>query len=79
VLLKRASELEAVDAKMRGLLRAPQLEKIVASIPDSWLPEDSGFDNREAQRDAYLRFFALRAENSGNFLAEALRGRSSHL
>ncbi|HEY2684263.1 MAG TPA: HipA family kinase [Steroidobacteraceae bacterium] len=79
VLLKRASELEAVDAKMRGLLRAPQLEKIVASIPDSWLPDDSGFDNREAQRDAYLKFFTLRAENSGNFLAEALRGRSSHL
>jgi hypothetical protein len=79
VLLKRASALEAVDVKMRSLLRETELERIVDSIPDSWLPADSGFENREAQRAAYLRFFTLRAENSGNFLAEALRGRSSHL
>jgi hypothetical protein len=79
VLLKRAGALESVDAKMRGLLQEPALKEIVASIPDGWLQGDSGFEDHGAQRDAYLRFLTLRAENSVIFLAEALRARSSHL
>ena len=79
VLLKRAAALEAVDAGMKALLSDEQLEKIVATVPDAWLQADAGFESVAAHRDAYLKFFSLRAKNSRTFLAEALNARSSHV
>jgi hypothetical protein len=79
VLLKYATALVEVDARMSSLLDVKRFADIVQLIPDSWLPEDPGFIDKSAQRDAYLRFFTLRLQASDVFLQEAIRARSSYL
>jgi hypothetical protein len=79
VLLKYASALEDVDARMASQLTAEKLANIVQWIPESWLAEDSGFPSKGAQREAYLRYFVRRMQFSGVFVQEAIRARSSHL
>jgi len=79
VLLKSASALLEVDARMGAVLTADNLADIVGSIPDSWLPDDSGFAGKRAQREAYLEFFIRRVQGSQVFVQEAIRARTSHL
>jgi hypothetical protein len=79
VLLKYASTLADVDAQMASLLTADKLATIVRWIPDSWLPDDSGFAGKNAQREAYLNYFVLRMQSSAVFVQEAIRARSLHL
>jgi hypothetical protein len=79
VLLKYASALADVDARMASLLTADKLSSIVQLIPDSWLSAESEFADKAAQREAYLNFFILRMRSSGVFVQEAIRARSSHL
>jgi hypothetical protein len=79
VLLKYASCLEAVDAEMTALLTPDALSSVVDWIPESWIPEDSGFDGKSAQREAYLNFFLERRKSSAIFVGEALRARHAHL
>jgi hypothetical protein len=79
VLLKYASALAEVDARMALQLTADQLSGIVELIPDSWLAEDPGFASRAAQREAYLDYFVRRMQSSDVFVQEAIRARSSHL
>ena len=45
----------------------------------AWLPDDSGFAGKTAQREAYLNYFLLRIRSSDVFVQEAIRARSSHL
>jgi HipA-like kinase len=78
-LLKYASDLADVDAQMASLLTAERLADIVQLIPDSWLPDDPGFADTAAQREAYLNFFVRRMQLSDVFVQEAIRARSSHL
>lgn len=79
VLLKYASDLAETDAQMATLITADKLARIVQLVPDSWLPDDPGFAGKEAQRAAYLNFFAVRLQSSAVFVQEAIRARSSHL
>ncbi len=79
VLLRAATELSAVDARMRTRLSPARLNAIVALIPDEWLPDDPGFAGKPAQREAYRRFFASRLGASHVFVEEALRARSIYL
>jgi hypothetical protein len=79
VLLKYASALAEVDARMALQLTADQLSGIVELIPDSWLAEDPGFASRAAQREAYLDYFVRRMQSSEVFVQEAISARSSHL
>ncbi len=79
VLLKAASDLADVDARMKSLLTADKLAGIVQLIPDSWLAADPGFAGKAAQREAYLNYFTLRVQSSDVFVQEAIRARSSHL
>jgi hypothetical protein len=79
VLLKHASALAEVDARMASELTAEKLSSIVQLIPDSWLAEDPGFASKAAQREAYLDYFARRMQFSDLFVQEAIRARSSHL
>jgi hypothetical protein len=79
VLLKHASALAEVDARMASELTAEKLSGIVQLIPDSWLAEDPGFASKAAQREAYLDYFARRMQFSDLFVQEAIRARSSHL
>jgi hypothetical protein len=79
VLLRYASLLPEVDARMASQLTAEKLSNIVQLIPDSWLAEDPGFAGKAAQREAYLDYFMRRMQSSDIFLEEAIRARSSHL
>jgi hypothetical protein len=79
VLLRYASALAEVDARMALLLTPDKLTGIVQLIPDSWLPDDPGFAGKTAQREAYLNYFIVRMRSSDVFVQEAIRARSSHL
>jgi hypothetical protein len=79
VLLKGASALAETDARMAALLTVERLAGIVALIPDAWLPDDPGFADKNAQREAYLNYFSQRIRGSSVFVQEAMRARSSHL
>jgi len=79
VLLHQATALAEVDAKMSLLLTSDKLTGIVQLIPDSWLADESGFADKEAQREAYRDYFLLRMRSSQAFVQEAIRARSSHL
>jgi hypothetical protein len=79
VLLGQAALLADVDARMRKLLRVDAMAEIVRRVPDGWLAADAGFDDAEAQRRAYLRFFSARLESSEIFVKEALRARQAYL
>jgi hypothetical protein len=79
VLLKDATALAEVDARMQSLLTEEQLANIVQLIPESWLPDDPGFAGKAAQRQAYLDYFMIRLQSSDLFVQEAIRARSSHV
>jgi hypothetical protein len=79
VLLKLASELADVDARMASRLTAGDFAEIVRLIPDSWIPDDPGFADKAAQREAYSNFFTRRLQSSDVFVQEAIRARSSYL
>ena len=79
VLLPYASALTQVDAQMTSLLTADKLAGIVDLIPESWLADDPGFADKNAQREAYLNYFLLRVRSSDVFVQEAIRARSTHL
>jgi hypothetical protein len=79
VLLKYASALDDVKARVSPLLAADKLAALVRLIPDSWLADDPGFESTSAQRAAYLNYFITRLDSSDIFVEEAIRARSSHL
>jgi hypothetical protein len=79
VLLKYASALHEVKARMSPLLAADKLADLVCLIPDSWLADDAGFASTSAQREAYLNYFTSRMDSSDIFVEEAIRARSSNL
>ena len=79
VLLEHASDIDGVDARMRSTLTTDQFADLVHAIPDTWLPDDSGFPSKAAQREAYLHFFRVRLQSSAVFVEEAHRARCSHL
>jgi hypothetical protein len=79
VLLKAATRLEETDLKMRSLLSVPAMADVVAAIPEDWLPEDPGFEDRAAQRAAYLEFLSTRLLGSDVFVKEALRAHAAHV
>lgn len=79
VLLGLAGALQSADVQAKQRLQPERLRELVQRIPLSWLPEDAGFDSKEAQREAYLNFFLKRLASSDIFLKEALRARSAHV
>ncbi len=72
VLLPFASALRDVKLK----LTRPQLEAIVALVPDAWLEGEPSFGSPAAVREAYVRFFELRLAHHDVFIEEALRARA---
>lgn len=79
VLLKYATDLAEIDAQMTTLLSPEGFAGIVQSIPESWIPEDSGFASVSGQRQAYLDYFVRRLQSSAVFVQEAIRARASNL
>lgn len=79
VLIGRADGVEAVDATLSAKLDDATIARIVGLIPDDWLEPDPLFESRDAQRDAYRRFFAERLRAPRPFVEEIVRARAAHV
>jgi hypothetical protein len=75
VLLRKASELEQVDAEFKAILTPEVINAIVSIIPDAWLV-DRSFETEDDQRQVYAQFLNKRLVNSDIFLTEAQHARS---
>jgi hypothetical protein len=71
VLLRNATELQAVDAEFRQLLNENTLTRIVSMIPDEWLIKDSPFTSEVEHRAAYASFLTNRLQHSDIFVKAA--------
>ena len=71
VLLKQATEIDAVDTDFRAILSKEKIQAIVNLIPDEWLAGDSSFQSTEEHRQMYAQFLETRLTNSNIFLKEA--------
>jgi len=72
VLLSRAGDLEAADARLRARLDSAQLARIVDSVPEEWLGEEAEFASADEIRAAYCTYLAERLNGPRPWLAEAL-------
>ena len=71
VLLRGASELEAVTADFTPLLSHEKIESMAALIPDEWLAGEPGFNSIAEHRAAYAGFLERRLALSQVFVEEA--------
>ncbi|MCF0041879.1 HipA family kinase [Dyadobacter fanqingshengii] len=77
VLLRYASEIEAIDQEFKTILGVEQIEAIVSLIPDDWLLRDAPFESAEAHREAYVKFLASRLSVSDVFVKGANDARAA--
>src|SRR5438105_800363 len=79
VLLQFASRIEAADHEMTRRLTPDVVGRVVDLVPDDWLEDTPLFASKQAQRDAYVRYFLARLSPPRAFVEEAVRARSVHL
>lgn len=77
VLLPVAGSIAAADGRLAGLVDAPLLERLVADLPDDWLPRDPVIGDAAAQRAAYVRYLLRRLEAPRPFVEDADRARAA--
>ena len=75
VLLRWASQLDAVDEPLAALLTPAVVRTIVGWIPASWLAADDGGPDVDAVREAYVRHLLARLEPPRRFAQEAIGAR----
>jgi hypothetical protein len=78
VLLRWASQLEAVQQAARLLLTRAALENVLGKVPDAWLLPAPGAETPAAKRAGYVDYFLRRLDPSagGGFLEEAQQARA---
>lgn len=79
VLLQLASSLSEVDSKIAAQVTPDLISSIVKLIPDTWLVEESPFNESNQHRDAYIEYLLTRLELRHIFLEEAIHARSRYL
>jgi hypothetical protein len=75
ILLPYAAPLDTVADDLAARLTIPELERIVALIPDDWIAA-SRFSDPKRARERYVAFFTRRLEYRRRFEEEAERARS---
>ena len=70
VLIKKATELDAVDAEFKAILTPEVISGITSIIPDAWLTE-APYGTPDEQRAIYTQFLNTRLANSAIFVKEA--------
>ena len=75
VLLRSASQLDAVDEPMAAMLTPDAVRTIVSWIPASWLAPGDGTSDVESVREAYVRHLLARLEPPRRFVQEAIGAR----
>jgi hypothetical protein len=71
VLLTRAGDLDAADARLRPLLTGEAIRAVVASVPDEWLGGEAIFPDLAAHREAYVTYLTERLHGPRRWLQEA--------
>jgi len=79
VLLRFATQLQAVDSKLTERLTPQLIESIVNLIPEAWLVENAPFVQSDQHRSAYIEYLLTRLELPRSFLEEAIRARTLDL
>ncbi len=77
VLLPYAGSIAAADARHAGRIDEAVLNRLVAALPDVWLPDDPTAGDAAAQREAYVRYLGRRLEAPRDFVGEADRARTA--
>ena len=77
VLLKQASDLDAVDEAFSKILTDDLIHSICSLIPDHWLLRDAAFETAEEHRQAYAKFLISRISVSEVFVKDAQNARTS--
>lgn len=72
VLLARASDLAAADARLRPRLTESVVRRVVDGVPEAWLGEEKAFADRAAQREAYVAYLLARLATPEAWLKEAI-------
>jgi hypothetical protein len=72
VLLPLASELQAADARLAGMLDTQTLTRTVALVPDDWLGADPS-----SARDEYVAYLSARLTEPRGFVSEAEAARGA--
>jgi hypothetical protein len=74
VLLRWASQLEAVRQTAQPLLTREALQNVLSKVPDAWLLPAPGAETPAAKRAGYLDYFLRRLESaSSSFVEEAVQ------
>jgi hypothetical protein len=77
VLLPFAGSIAEADARLAPLVDRSLLERLVAAIPDDWLPPEAGLPGPDDHRLAYVDYLATRLEARDAFVEEAERARAA--
>lgn len=75
VLLPFAAPVPTVDDRLAAKLDVELFERLVAAIPDGWLPADPVIGDADGQRRAYVRYLDRRLGARRVFVEEADRAR----
>lgn len=79
VLLPAAGDLRAADAELASQLTRELVERLVATIPATWLAGEARFASLEEQRAAYVEYLLARAATPRLFVEEAVDARAQRL
>jgi hypothetical protein len=71
VLLTRAGDLAAADARLRPTLTEETIRAVVATLPDEWLGGETIFPDLAAHREAYVTYLTERLYGPRRWLHEA--------
>jgi hypothetical protein len=74
ILLPFAGSLREADARLAAHLGAPQLDAVLAGVPDEWLT-DAAMGGADAERRAYRSYLATRLEARPTWVERAERAR----
>jgi hypothetical protein len=77
VLLPFAASITEADDRLSPRVDEDLLTRIVAAVPESWLPRDQVIGGASAQRRAYVAYLTRRLAGSRAFAEEAERVRSA--
>jgi hypothetical protein len=76
VLLPYASSIDAAHERLAPLVGYELIDRLVAEIPDDWLPDDPAVGEAGGQRSAYLSYLNTRL-GAAPFVAPAERARAA--
>jgi len=77
VLLKQATELDAVNEQFQQILSEEKLKEIVNLIPENWLEWEDTDETPEQIREIYFKFLLTRKGNADLFIKEAQNARKT--